>query len=119
MNRDEQTEQVAENMALNLLPEVERDLWLWDVKRKADGQFLTVGTDWNLAVMTGAGKSIEEAVGNLYKNIEGLAFVGGYFRPKDDYLSLDYPTSILNRVNYGMERGLYKIPFNVKIGDIV
>ncbi len=119
MNRDEKTEQVAENMALNFLPEIERDLWLWDVKRKADGQFLTVGTDWNLAVMTGSGKSIEEAVGNLYKNIEGLAFVGGYFRPKDDYLSLDYPTSILNRVNYGMERGLYKIPFNVKIGDIV
>ena len=31
-------------------------------------------------------------------NIEGLAFVGGYFRSKDDYLSLDYPTSILPNV---------------------
>ena len=119
MNKNPETEKVSENMALNFLPEIERDLWMWDVKMKADGQILTVGTDWNLAIMTGSGKSIEEAVGNLYKNIDGLAFVGGYFRPKDDYLSLDYPTSILNRLNYGMERGLYKLPFNVKVGDIV
>ena len=118
MKSTEDAEKGAENRALNFLLEIEKDLWLWDVKRKADGHFLTVGTDWNLAVMTGSGRSIEEAVGNLYKNIEGLAFVGGYFRSKDDYLSLDYPTSILNRLNYGMERGLYKIPFNVKVGDI-
>lgn len=119
MNSDPDSNEVAENMAINFLPEIEKDLWLWDAKMKADGQLLTVGTDWNLGIMTGSGKSIEEAVGNLYKNIEGLAFVGGYFRPKDDYLSLDYPTSILNRLNYGMERGLYKLPFNVKVGDIV
>lgn len=119
MNSDPETEKVAENMALNFLPEVERDLWLWDVKKREDGQLLTVGSDWNLAIMTGSGKSIKEAVNKLYKNINGLAFVGGYFRSKDDYLSLDYPTSILNRLNYGMERGLYKLPFNVKVGDIV
>jgi len=118
MNRNPETEQVAEDMALNFLPEIEKDLWLWDVKKKSDDQMLTTGTDWNLAVMTGSGKSIEEAVGKLYKNIEGLAFVGGYFRSRDDYLSLDYPTSIINRLNYGMERGLYKLPFNVKVGDL-
>lgn len=118
MNTNPETDKVAENMALNFLPEIEKDLWLWDVKKKADDQILTVGTDWNLAVMTGSGKSIEEAVSRLYKNIEGLAFVGGYFRSRDDYLSLDYPTSIINRLNYGMERGLYRLPFSVKVGEI-
>lgn len=118
MNRNPETEQIAENMALNFLPEIEKDLWLWDVKKKNDDQLLTVGSDWNLAIMTGAGHSIDEAIDKLYKNIDGLAFVGGYFRSKDDYLSLDYPTSIINRLNYGMERGLYRIPFKVKVGQI-
>ena len=79
---------------------------------------MTVGSDWNLAVITGSGKSIDEAVGKMYRNVDGFAFVGAYYRSKDDYLSLDYPTSIINRLNYGLERGLYRLPFNVKVGEI-
>jgi len=54
----------------------------------------------------------------MYKNVEGFSFVGAYYRPKDDYVSLDYSTSIINRLNYGLERGLYRLPFAVKVGDI-
>jgi hypothetical protein len=54
----------------------------------------------------------------MYRHVDDFSFVGMYYRPKFDYLSLDYPTSIINRLNYGLERGLYQLPFKVKVGDL-
>lgn len=118
LNRDEDTEQVAANLAIDYRPEIEKDLWLWDVQKNQRGRFVTVGSDWNLAIITGAGKSIDEAVRKMYRNVDSFAFVGVYYRSKDDYLSHDYPTSIINRLNYGLEHGLYRLPFDVKVGEI-
>lgn len=118
LNRDESTERVADDIAIDYRSEIEKDLWLWDAKKNQRGKLVTVGYDWNLAVVTGAGKSIDEAVGKMYRNVDSFAFVGAYYRSKDDYLSLDYPSSIINRLNYGLERGLYRLPFNVKVGEI-
>jgi hypothetical protein len=118
MNRDTDTEQLSENMKVDYKPEIEKDLWLWDVKRNNGEKILTVGSDWNLAIITGAGKSINEAINKLYKNVDGFSFVGSYYRSEHDFISLDYPTSILSRLNYGLERGLYRLPFEVRIGEI-
>ncbi|HUD44066.1 MAG TPA: hypothetical protein VMR41_00835 [Patescibacteria group bacterium] len=117
LNRDDD-EQVSADIAVDFLPEIEKDVWLWDVKKTSKGSLVTVGSDWNLAVITGAGRSIDEAVSRLYRNVEGFSCVGDYYRSKDDYLSLDYSTSILNRLNYGLERNLYSLPFDVKVGQI-
>lgn len=118
LNRDEETEQVSEDISIDYNKEIESDLWLWDVKKNQRGKMLCVGSDWNLAIITGAGKSIDEAIAKTYKNIENFSFVGAYYRSKDDFLSHEYSTSIINRLNYGMERGLYRLPFSVKIGEI-
>lgn len=118
LNRDEDTNHVAHNISVDFRPEIEKDLWLWDVRKNQRGKFVTVGFDWNLAVITGAGKSIDEAVRTMYRNVDGFAFVGAYYRSKNDFLSLDYLTSIINRLNYGLERGLYRLPFDVKVGEI-
>ncbi|MBI5044591.1 MAG: hypothetical protein HZC02_01585 [Candidatus Levybacteria bacterium] len=118
MNRDEDTDAISSNILINYKPEIEKDVWLWDVRRNERNNIVTIGTDWNLAVITGAGKSIPQAVNRLYRNVENFAIVGSYHRPKDDYLSMDYQSSIINRINYGLERGLFHIPFDVKIGDI-
>lgn len=118
LNRDD-NERVAANMTIDYRPEIEKDLWLWDVRKNQRGKLVTVGCDWNLAIITGAGKSIDEAVGKMYRNVEGFAFVGAYYRSKDDYLSLDYSSSIINCLNYGLERGLYRLPFDVKVGEIL
>lgn len=99
MNSDPETEKVSSDMTIDYKPEIEKDVWLWDVRKNSRGKLLSVGSDWNLAVITGAGKSIDEAVARLYKNIEAFSFVGAYYRPKDDYVSLDYSSSILNRLN--------------------
>lgn len=117
LNRDDK-EHVSANITIDYIPEIEKDLWLWDVRKNQRGKLVTVGYDWNLAVVTGAGKSIDDAVTRMYKNVAGVAFVGAYYRSMDDYLSLDYPTSIINRLNYGLERGLYRLPFDVKVGEI-
>lgn len=116
--RDEDTEHVADNLTVDYRPDIEKDLWLWDVRKNQRGNLVTVGTDWNLAVITGVGKSINEAVGKMYRNVEGLSFVGAYYRSKNDFLSHDYPTSIINRMNYGLDRGLYRLPFDVMVGAI-
>lgn len=118
MNHDEDTNEASGKIVIDYRPEIENDVWLWDVRRNQRGKMLSVGTDWNLAIITGSGKSIEEAINRLYKNVEGFAFVGVYYRSKDDYLSHDYATSIINRLNYGLERGFYRLPFNVKVGEI-
>jgi len=118
MNHSEEDESISPDILINFKPEVERDVWLWDVRKNNRGKLVSVGTDWNLAIITAAGKSVNESVNRLYRNVDGFAFVGAYYRPKDDYLSMDYTSSILNRVNYGVERGLYHIPFDVKLGHI-
>lgn len=118
LNRDENTERVAADITIDYRSDIEKDLWLWDAKKNSRGKLVTVGYDWNLAVITGAGKSIDEAVSKMYKNVDSFAFVGAYYRSKADYLSLDYPSSIINRLNYGLERGLFRLPFNVKVGEI-
>ncbi|MEK7605638.1 MAG: hypothetical protein AAB478_03905 [Patescibacteria group bacterium] len=118
MNQDEEDESVSSDILINYKPEIEKDVWMWDVRRNEHGNLVSVGTDWNLAIITGAGKSINEAINKLYRNVDAFAFLGAYYRPKDDYLSMDYTSSIINRVNYGVERGLYRLPFEVLIGDI-
>ncbi len=117
-HRDRDTQQILGGLTINYAPEIEKDLWLWDVKKKGK-KLVNVGYGDTLAVVTGSGKSVEEAVSRMYRNLEKFSFVGAYYRPKADYLSLGYATSILNRLNYGMERGLYQIPFNVKVGDVM
>lgn len=117
MNRDSKTDHILGGIKIDYKPGIEKDLWLWDARREK-GKLASAGYDWNLAVMTGSDRSIDDAVARLYKNIDNFSFVGGYYRPKFDYLSLEYPTSILNRLNYGVERGLYRLPFAVKVGHL-
>lgn len=118
MNRDEETEQVSSDLKVTFDKSIEKDVWLWDVKQNRQGHLVSVGTDWNLAVITGSGKSIDEALTQTYKNVDNFSFVGCYYRSFDDYVSLDYQSSILNRLNYGLDKGLYTLPFNVKAGTI-
>lgn len=119
MHRDLEKNEVLRGMNIAYKKEFEKNIWLWDAyKDKKD--IVSAGFDKNLAVITGNGKSIEEAVNMMYKTVEkGFSFVGVYYRPKFDYLSLDYQTSILNRLNYGVDRKLYQLPFRVVVGDII
>lgn len=80
-----------------------KPIWLYDAKMK-DDKIVTVGEDWDLAVVTGRGNSILEAVENGYNNYNRLVFKEKYCRTKEDFLA-DYPTSIMRR--YRSTRGIY------------
>lgn len=118
LHRDNQTQEIQGGLNVDFNPNVEKDIWLWDVKKKGP-KLVNIGYGDCIAVITGSGRSVEEAVTRMYNNLDKFSFVGAYYRPKADYLSLGYSTSILNRLNYGLDRGLYQIPFNVKVGDIL
>ena len=117
LHRDD-NQQTLGGLTVDFAPEVEKDVWLWDVRKKGK-KLKNVGYGDIIAVITGTGNSVEEAVSRMYKNLGKFSFLGAYYRPKADYVSLGYPTSILNRLNYGIERGLYQIPFKVKVGNIL
>jgi hypothetical protein len=111
-------QQTLGGLTIDYAPEVEKDIWLWDARKKGK-KMVNVGYGDIIAVITGSGNSVEEAVNRMYKNLGKFSFLGAYYRPKADYVSMGYSTSILNRLNYGMDRGLYQIPFKVRVGNIL
>lgn len=89
-----------------------KPIWLYDAIKK-DDKIVSAGECWDLAVVTGRGQTIEEAVDNAYDNYGGLVFKEKYCRSKEDFLA-DYPTSIIRR--YKATAGTYydAPPFKTK-----
>ncbi|MGV3613986.1 MAG: hypothetical protein ACO1SV_01505 [Fimbriimonas sp.] len=97
--------------AVDYRPRSEADLWLTDVQcvRK---RLTTAGFNDTLGVATGSGRSVAEAARRAHRAIDELSFEGAFYRPQFDLLTREYKTSILNRLDYGLERGFYKIGFS-------
>ena len=87
-------------------------LWLLDVRRPGK-RLVSNGSKKDLAVATGAGHSVTEAAKRACRNIDEFSFEGAFYRPLSDFLSRDYGSSILNRLDYGLQRGLYKVGFGI------
>lgn len=112
--RDPAERHILSGASINYTDDAARDVWAYDIyKKKKNDKMRIVGYGWELAPITGSAYSIDEAVRRLFKNVESFSLAGVYYRPKSDYLSMDYPTSILNRLRYGLKKGLYKLPFSV------
>lgn len=87
--------------------ENEKPVWLYEVKKK-DDKMVSVGDCWDLGVITGRGEDIQEAVDNLYDNVNFVVFKEKYIRTKADFLA-DYPTSIMHRYN-GVNHEYFEAP---------
>jgi len=111
MHEDDQGLPLA-GASIGMKPRAERDLWLTDV-RCHRGRLLTCGTKDTLSVATGCGRSVEEAARRAQRSIDDLSFEGSFYRPFFDTVSRDYKTSILNRIDYGLERGFYRVGFGI------
>ncbi len=130
---DKYPKMFAEGKELSYDAEVEEHIWPMDVKDHK-GKMVTVGYGRDLAVVTATGNDIEEAFDELYELIEGedqeqsyvlkgndadaktvvpsenrVSFEDVEYRPKEDILSSEYPSSIINRFQYGVGN-LYKYP---------
>ena len=89
------------------LNEVSEQLYLYNIRREKDvdgeKRFLSVGYEKDLGVATGAANNMQDAIENAYRAAYGVAMTGLYFRPKFDFLSKDYFTSIANRYDFLLE----------------
>ncbi len=112
--RDPTERRVLAGASIDFTAESAKDIWPYDIYKKTKNDKIRIaGTDWHLSPITGSGGTIDEAVRHLYHNVESFALAGVYYRPKSDYLSMDYATSIMNRLRYGLQKKFYEIPFPV------
>ncbi|HEY0867361.1 MAG TPA: hypothetical protein VGE01_08285 [Fimbriimonas sp.] len=98
--------------AVEILPEVEQNLFLVDVRQKSR-RLATAGYKDTLGVAVGSGHSVSEAARAAHRAIGGLSFEGAFYRPYFDLISRDYRTSIVNRIDYGLQLGYYKVGFGL------
>ncbi len=76
-------------------------------ENELNSRIVNVGyTNSLFAYVVGYGDSINEAVDELYESVEGIALKGMYYRPKCDMISTGYRSSIINRYNFVVDKGL-------------
>lgn len=97
--------------SMDWMDEVSDDIFLYCMKKiKVEGtdkmQFVSVGYDRDLLVAVGASNTIDKAIDMAYRAADGFAMNGAYYRPKFDFVSRAYPTSILNRYDFLTKSGL-------------
>lgn len=86
-------------------PECEKDIWFFDVRSEpSDGSdedqkpiYKNNGLLIDTAVFTGSGDNIGEAVDNAYETVANFYLDDMVYRPKFDFLSKAYISSIINR----------------------
>jgi len=112
MLKDPDTQETLTGASIYYPETIEKHIWNYNVYKKTTSDVLrTVGYDYLLSPITASGKSIEEAVVKLYSYVRKFELAEVYYRPQFDFISMDYPTSILNRLQYCLERKLFTLPF--------
>lgn len=104
--------QILADASITISRNAKKNIWGYDFyKKSSSDRIRTSGYDIHLAPVTGTGKTITQAVDNLYDNVNGFSMGQVYYRPKFDFLSTDYPTSIMNRLEYALSKKLFTLPF--------
>ena len=92
----------TEGWKMNWLDEGDKNTWVYDLKLK-NGEAVSCGTCYDLVVFTGGGDTINSAVNRAYEAEEGFSFSNMIARPRFDFLSTDYSSSIPNRYEYAKD----------------
>ncbi|MDE2590535.1 MAG: hypothetical protein KGL95_12830 [Patescibacteria group bacterium] len=115
LSQDTDTHQIQSDITVSLTNKHMKNIWLYDVYHdKKTSEYKTVGYDNQLGPVTGTGNTITQAASAVYETIKNVQMSGLYYRPKFDYLSLDYQTSILNRLEYVIQKKLFSLPFSIQ-----
>jgi hypothetical protein len=89
---------------------IEEQIYLYCIRKDKEGtgedRIISVGYDKDVGTATGYGDTPEKAINVAYNAIEGIAMTGLLYRPKFDFISKDYFTSIMNRYEFLMDSGL-------------
>jgi hypothetical protein len=87
-----------DDVVLEWPTESDNNLFVYRMK-KLENKKVTVGGLDLMGVATGASNVLETAVGKAYAIVDSVDYDTKYFRPKFDFLSVEYKSSILNRYN--------------------
>lgn len=90
---------------MDWMDEVSDGLFFYCLKKEED-RFVSVGYLKDLGVAVGASDYYRAAVDQAYFCARSFAMTGVYYRPKLDFLSTDYPTSIINRYHFLIHSGM-------------
>ncbi len=89
-------DQSEDDLVVEFDDAIANNLFLYRIKEKK-GECVSVGGLDLLGVATGASNVLETAVSKAYEVVKGVKFENLFYRPKFDFLSMDYRSSILNR----------------------
>ena len=104
LNQDDERYPEPE-LSVNWKEEAEKDLYLYDVK-KSKGKVVTAGFQQDLGVATGSGDFLMQAIGKCYENANAISLKDMYYKSHEDFVSREYPQSILNRLMFAVSEGL-------------
>lgn len=85
-----------DDVAVEWPEDKEQNLFMYRIKKLKD-KIVSVGGYGFLGAATGASNLLETAVAKAYDVVDSVEYDTKYYRPKFDYLSMDYKSSILNR----------------------
>ncbi len=78
----------------------------YDAKMGKEECIVSNGGGFDLAVVTCGHDNSHEAIEGCYEYVEGFLFEGKYFRPRFDFCSYEYESSIMNRLQFAIGHGL-------------
>ncbi len=112
--RDPQTNRILKDTVIDFPEGNAKHIWPYEIYKKAiEGNYYANGYDISISPITATGKTMSHAVERLYTYVEKFQMNNVYYRPKFDFLSHDYPTSIPNRLAYCIDRKLFTLPFQL------
>jgi hypothetical protein len=113
LNREAEHAFPRAGLMVHRSPEVDPHFWPVDVRLGSKGTWETAGYTDSIGVITGKGSSVAESAEAMHAHARLVSVEGILYRPLSDFLSRDYPSSIVNRLNAGLAQGLYTIGFGV------
>ncbi len=85
--------------------------WPYDIYQKNES-FYTTGYDMHVSPVTASQQTLTASVETLYHYVSQFSMANMYYRPKFDFLSKEYPSAILNRLQYCVDKKLFQLPFS-------
>lgn len=97
---------MIEDGVIECTGKAEQDTFLYEVKKNKEGKYVSTNCGFDFAVVTSASDDKHECIEECYEKLDTVLFEGKYFRPKFDFCSYEYHTSIMRRYDYAIMSGL-------------
>ncbi|MCX6822327.1 MAG: hypothetical protein NTW30_06140 [Candidatus Aenigmarchaeota archaeon] len=115
--KDEGIDYKVIKSSMNWMQSADKNVFPYEMMME-DGKVTNIGASPDMVVFAGSGNEIEDALDEVYETIENFSFEDMYTRPRFDFTSYDYPSSIMNRFMYGLDRSLYSSEKTEEINEL-